>query len=234
MTIEEISTYLQDKKLTLDEAVKDQIKSLKTEAIVSKDESVANILWCYQTIYGIQFNYLKAYENMHIAVELSEELDEQGCDSPKSKHYEGAWNELDQCDMEISSLEENFSVPGKQISDFHITEIEEDIQKLFPLFPYRIFTSRETIIKRSECSICGRPIDVRHSCGHKVGKLYMGEICHRNITDLQFLNINIVSKPFDRYAIMKIEGKKFNFEVLDYIIPKITPYSSWSYIIEKD
>ena len=108
-----------------------------------------------------------------------------------------------------------------------------EIQRLLPLFPYRIFTSREAIIKREECSICGKKIHVRTSCGHKVGKLYMGEMCCKKIVDIEFLNVNIVTKPFDRYAILKVPGQKFDFSLLDYIVPSIKPYMKWNYRIEK-
>ena len=233
MNLERIRKVLQSKTTSLDLTLKKEIKELKTVAIHAGDEQYANTLWCYETIFSIQDNYYKAFDNIHHAYRLSDELDERGYDSPKSKAYEAAWNELDHSDMEISSLEENFCIPDSEMGDFHIVEIEENIQKLLPLFPYRLFTSREVIIKREECSVCGKTISIRHPCEHKVGKLYMGEKCCRIVADFQLLNINIVEKPFDRYAIIKPQGIKFDFNLLDFIGPKIQPYSVWSYVVEK-
>ena len=233
MTVDEIKRQLQTKRSSLDVNIKNEIRKLKAQAVSEGDETGANVLWCYETIFEVQNEYYNAYTNMQRAVGLSAELDEGGCDSPKSKAYETAWNELDRCDMKISDLETNFCISDSVFDNFYISEIKADIQRLFPLFPYRIFTSRETIIKREECSICGKTISVRNSCGHKVGKLYMGEICCRKVVDMEFLSINIVTKPFDRYAILKMQGQKFDFSLLDYIAPRIKPYMEWNYKIEK-
>lgn len=233
MTINEINKYLFSRNTVLDSQIKSQLERLKAQAIAVEDEKAANELWCYEQIYLIQRKYYNAYEHMHRGVNLSEELDESECNSPKSKEYEAAWNALDHSDMEISFLEENYCIGGTEIEKFHIKEIKEDIQRLLPLFPYRLFTSREQIIKREECSICGKTVSVRHPCGHVVGRLYMGEMCCKKVVDYEFLGVNIVTKPFDRYAIVKPHGIKFNFSILDFIVPQINPYSKWSYDVEK-
>lgn len=231
--IDEIKRELQTKNALLDSRIKKEILRLKSLAISSGDEPKANELWCYETIFDVQHEYCNAYANMQNALKLSDELDRDGFDSPKSKAYEAAWNELDRSDMRISELERNFCIPDSVMDDFYINEIKADIQKLFPLFPYRLFMSREAIIKREECSICGKTISARFPCGHKVGKIYMGKMCCRNVVEMEFLGSSIVTKPFDKYAILKCEGKKFDFGLLDYIVPMIKPYMEWEYEIEK-
>lgn len=233
MTINEINKHLFSRNTVLDSQIKSELERLKAQAVAVEDEKTANELWCYEQIYLIQNEYYKSYKHMHRAFNLSEELDENGYDSPKSKEYEAAWNALDHSDMKISFLAENYCIEGTEIEKFHINEIEEDIQRLLPLFPYRFFISREQIIKREECSICGKTISIRHPCGHVAQRLYMGEMCCKKVVDLEFLGASIVTKPFDRYAIMKPHGIKFNFSLLDFIVPKIKPYSKWSYDIEK-
>lgn len=160
MAVDEIKRQLQTKSSSFDADIKNEIIKFKAQAVSEGDESGANALWCYETIFDIQNEYYNAYANMQRAVGLSAELDEGDCDSPKSKAYEAAWNELDRCDMKISSLETNFCISDSAPDDFYIGEIKADIKRLLPLFPYRIFTSRETIIKREECSICGKTISV--------------------------------------------------------------------------
>ena len=147
--------------------------------------------------------------------------------------YETAWNELERCEIEIEELEENFCIKGTDLQDYSIYTILQDIKRLQGLFPYRVFTSREMLIKSQECSICGKTISVRKPCGHVPGKIYMGKMCLRRITDAEFVNENIVTKPLDKYAILKLQGQKFDFTLLDYIIPRIAPYSHWEYSVEK-
>lgn len=233
MTIDEITERLLSRNTILDSQIKLELERLKTQAITVEDEKRANELWCYEQIYLIQSDYYGAYEHMHRAVNLSEKLDENGYDSPKSKEYESAWNALDHSDVGISFLEENYCIGNREMEEFHIKEIGEDIQKLFSLFPYKFFTSREQIIKKEKCSICGRTISARHPCGHVTGRLYMGEMCCRKVVDWEFLGVSIVTKPFDRYAIIKPQGNKFDFSLLDFIVPQIKPYSKWSYDVER-
>lgn len=232
MTIEEIKKTLSSQTFSPDSLIINELQRLKKTAVENRDESAANELWCYEQIYNIKKGYHDAFLKMKDAASLSDVLDEDGYDSPKSKCYEEIWNLLDRCDMNISLLEENYCIEDAKMDFFHINEIEEDYQKLTPLFPYKIFASREQIIKKEKCSICGNIVSVRNPCGHRVGKLYMGEVCCRIVVDFEFLGASIVSKPFDNYTILKPQGVKFNFSLLDYISPQIHPYSKWSYKIE--
>lgn len=211
----------------------EEIVCHKKEAIAAENELLANVLWCYEQIYIIKDIYLSAYLDMRRAARLSNELDENGYESPKSRAYEDAWNKLDCADKHICLLEENYCIPDIEMKEFHIDEIANDIQKLFSLFPYKVFCSREMIIKREECSICGKPIRVRHPCGHIPGRLYMGVICIRKVVEAEALAISIVDNPFDRYAILKMRGVQFDFSLLDFIVPKIQPYTNWGYNIEE-
>lgn len=234
MTIEEIKTTLSSQTFSPDPLIINELQSLKKTAVENRDESAANELWCYEQIYNIKKGYHDAFLKMKDAVSLSDVLDEKGYDSPKSKCYEEIWNLLDRCDMSISSLEENYCIVDAKMNLFCVNEIEEDCQKLFPLFPYKIFFSREQIIKKEKCSVCGKVVSVRNPCEHKIGKLYMGEMCYREVVDVKLLGASMVTKPFDRYAIAKIQGEKFDFSLLDYISPRIHPYSKWSYKIENE
>lgn len=232
MTIEEIKTKLSSQTVPLDLSIINELRRLKKTAVKNLDESCANELWCYEQIFSIKKDYYDAFQKMKEAACLSDVLGKDGFDSPKSKCYEEVWNVLDRCDMNISSLEENYCIADVKIDFFCVNEIEDDCQKLISLFPYKIFFSREQIIKKEKCSVCGKVVSVRNPCEHKVGKLYMGEMCYREVVDVKLLGESMVTKPFDRYAIAKLQGKKFDFSLLDYISPRIHPYSRWSYKIE--
>ena len=95
------------------------------------------------------------------------------------------------------------------------------IKEYQKLFPYQYFFSRECIIKAEKCSICDKPISLRHPCGHKVGKLYMGELCTRIVTDLEYVAISIVSDPFDKYAILKLQEQEYNYGMLENLMKEI-------------
>lgn len=232
MTISDIDNLLQRRSTTIDEEVASQISLQQEEAVSSGNEELANTLWCYSTIFNIHKLYLKAYSHMSTASKSSNELVDE-FDSVKSKEYEMAWNDLDQCDINISFLERCFCIPNHSMSDYHIEEILGDIKRLQPLFPYRVFTSRETLIKQQRCSICGKIVSIRHPCGHVVGKLYMGKMCGREITDMEFISENIVTTPFDKYAILKLAGQQLDFKLLDSAVPVLSPFCAWSYTTEE-
>lgn len=214
-------------------SVADSIRMLKQEAIAREDEVSANSLWCCETIHAIQSNYLMAYEHMRLAVDSSCELVGDGYDSPKSQEYEKAWNALDCCDIMIGELEDNYCIDDYRLEDFRIPFILADVQRLQLLFPYKYFFSREMVVSRMECSLCGKTVKVRHPCGHTKGRVYMGRLCHHVITDARIIAICIVTDPHDRFAIAKLKGHAFDFSALDYIIPRIWPYVEWSYSGER-
>lgn len=99
------------------------------------------------------------------------------------------------------------------------------IKEYQKLFPYVHFLSRECVIKAEECSICGKPISLRHPCGHRVGKLYMGELCLRKPTDLEFKALCIVTDPFDKYAFLQLPNQEYNYGMLEMLMDEIdSPY----------
>ena len=232
MNISDIDQYLRQKNRILDIDIRSQIFVLREEVVQDKKEELANALWCYDCIFEIQQLYINAYEHLKKAARSNNNMIDN-YDSEKSKEYEYAWNNLDQCDIKISLLEEVFCIPSAKASDYYIDEIFEDIKKLQPLFPYKYFLSREVIIRKQRCSICDKDLSIRHPCGHIPGRLYMGQLCGRKITDADLICESIVSTPFDKYAILKVKGQNFNFKLLDSIVLSLEPYGSWSYKVEK-
>ena len=94
MTLIEIERQLCSKNTSLNPDIKDELKRIKHNAIAEENEHLANELWCYEQIYSIQHEYYSAYEHMKNAVLLDDTLDKECYDSPKSRSYETAWNEL--------------------------------------------------------------------------------------------------------------------------------------------
>lgn len=216
MTISDFEKYLSVKRTSMDLSVKEQIEKARLTAIAENNEEKANYFWCLRQIYIIQHGFLCAFEYL------------------SNKQYEDAWNKFDTIDMEIGFLEENFSIDYDN-DKFHLAFIGRIIKEYQKLFPYLHFLSRENIIKSEECSICGAPISFRNRCGHKPGKLYMGELCLRKVTNMEFKAMAIVTDPFDKYAYITIPDKEYDYGMLDWLMTYVkSPYDSFSIETKKE
>lgn len=56
----------------------------------------------------------------------------------------------------------------------------------------RIGMSPGFVVKRSECSVCGKDPE---DCEHITGRKYDGQFCHRVITEADLLEISMVDRP---------------------------------------
>lgn len=209
MTINEIEDYLTKKHVSMDQDVFDEIELYRVNAIKDLNESQANYCWCLKTIYNVKKTFISAYSAM------------------KSGEYELGWKELDSTDILLSGLTQNMDldVENDKYNLLFISNIIKEYQKLFP---YRYFLSRECIIKSERCSICGALVSIRNLCGHKLGKLYMGEQCVYEVLDFEFKGVSIVTDPFDKYAYIKIEGKEYNYGMVEELMRTISsPYDNF-------
>ena len=209
MTIEDFEKYLRTERTSMDILIKGEIEKERLLAIEEMDEEKANYCWCLRQIFTIQHGYLCAYDYL------------------RNKNYADAWTKLDHIDMEIGFLEENFYI-NPQNDKYHISFIGHIIKEYQKLFPYLHFFSRENVIKGEKCSICGRPISFRNNCGHKPGKLYMGEMCLREVTDMEFKAMAIVTDPFDKYSYVSIPDKEYDYGMLEWLMSYVkSPYDDF-------
>lgn len=209
MTVTEIENYLSKKKILFDEGVNEKIEQYRINAIDQEDEKNANYFWCLREIFNIQKGFVSAIEDLN------------------SKKFEEAWILFEKIDIEIGNLEQNFDV-FQEKDKYQIVFIKRIISEYQKLFPYQYFFSRENIIKREECSICGKVISLRNSCGHKPGKLYMGELCSRIVTDMELKGISIVTDPFDKYTYLQLPGKEYNYGMIEALMQELSsPYDDF-------
>lgn len=209
MTVTEIENYLSKKKILFDESVNEKIEQYRINAIDQEDEKNANYFWCLREIFNIQKGFVSAIENLN------------------SKKFEEAWILFEKIDIEIGNLEQNFDV-FQEKDKYQIVFIKRIISEYQKLFPYQYFFSRENIIKREECSICGKVISLRNSCGHKPGKLYMGELCSRIVTDMELKGISIVTDSFDKYTYLQLPGKEYNYGMIEALMQELSsPYDDF-------
>ena len=193
----------------MDASIKEEINQARISAIEEKDEEKANYCWCLRQIFTIQNGFLCVYDYL------------------RNKNFVDAWTKLDHIDIELGFLEDNFFI-DPQNDRFNLIFIGRIIKEYQKLFPYKHFFSRENIIKSEKCSICGQPISLRKHCGHKPGKLYMGEMCLREITDMEFKAVAIVTDPFDKYSLVSIPNKEYDYGMLEWLMSYIkSPYDDF-------
>lgn len=210
MTIKEIENYLSQKRTSLEDSIGVEIEELRQKAISQQCEEQANYCWCLKQIYHLQKGFISAVNSL------------------KSRDYEDAWCTFDRVDIGLSNLENNFDT-AQDNDRYHLLFIARMIKEYQKLFPYCHFLSRECVIKAEECTICGKPISLRKPCGHKVGKLYMGELCLRKVTDIELKALCVVTDPFDKYTFLQIPDHEYNYRMLEELMLEIdNPYDEFS------
>lgn len=205
----DVEEYLQKKYSSMDECVLDEIELHRKNAIQELNEKQANYCWCLKNIYNVQKTFISAFCAM------------------KSGEYERGWRDLDSTDILLSGLIQNMEidVDNDKYGLLFISNIIKEYQKLYP---YRWFLSRESVIKSERCSICGQLVSIRNPCGHKLGKLYMGEQCLYEVLDFEFKGISLVREPFDKYTYIKVEGKEYNYEMIEVLMSMLSnPYDKF-------
>ena len=209
MTLIEIEKYLEYKHTSLDSNIGEEIERLRQNAILLQIEDQANYFWCLLQIYRIQDEYTSAISAL------------------KNQEYEKAWRMLDQADIELSYLEQNFDVTQGN-DKYHMVFIGRMIKEYQKLFPYCHFISREAVYTTEKCSICGKTISLRNPCGHKVGKLYMGELCLRRRMDMELKALSIVTDPFDKYTYIQLPDHEYDYGMLEMLMAEIdSPYDEF-------
>ena len=210
MNISQIKEYLRIEKMEFDEDVLLQLKELKEKAVQEKNEKKANEIWVLETVSKIQQMYLRVFN-----------LLKEG----KYENYFKAWTVLEQIEIEFTFLN---GVYQYSFEEYHLGFIATMIREYAKLFPYEYFMSRESIVKKKHCSICGKVNTIRDHCKHKKGQVYMGELCCEVVDDFEFLGMAIVKNPFDRYTVLFPEGKEYNYRMLEGLMERVhSPYAKW-------
>ena len=70
----------------------------------------------------------------------------------------------------------------------------EKCKEIIEQFPQQWFMSTEILIKKIECSVCGK--DIRE-CNHLKGRVYNGEYCCGIVKDMEIKAASIVTNPMD-------------------------------------
>ncbi|WP_018885710.1 YecA family protein [Paenibacillus massiliensis] len=207
MDINNIKEYLNSfRGDILDQEILIFLNILKENVVSQNNQIIAKEIWCLEQIYKIIHHYLEAFNNLN------------------DKEYYAAWCLFDQIEIRLSYLRRHLSAEETYNLEFY----DRIIFQYQMLFPYKYFFSRESVIRKSTCSICGKIASLRDSCGHKVGEIYDGKLCIRRINEAQLLAISVVQNPFDKYAVLFPEGLEYNYSMLENLLEQLSgPYDDW-------
>lgn len=206
------SLHLQS--FSLEELI-NEIQILKEASVKASDEIQAKQFWIYQTIIEIHSLYINAFKLL------------------KEKNYYQGWCQLERIEITFKNLKKHFSFDKTLYKLWHI---EKSVKNLQVLFPYRLFGSSELLKKKKKCSVCDKEIEIRNPCGHIVGEIYGGEMCHRIVTEVEVLGISLVENPGNKYSVMFLKDEKtdeqidqYNYDTIDYLFDLInSPYEIWN------
>jgi hypothetical protein len=163
--------------------------TLKNEAIKNNDEKTANISFLLNK-YSLLLKSISSFWKL--------------CDN---KEYQDAWSLL-QDGIDYLRTLQKFMKDENQLLVKELNNYLENIEKLYP---YVYFNSIEALNKKKICSICKKsPFD--SSCNHIAGNLYMGDMAHIEITEVEFLGTSFVKNPMDKRCIIFMDCNKENIE----------------------
>jgi hypothetical protein len=148
----------------------------------------------------------------------------------KGREYYNGWNKLAEAEVIIRNIKFNFHNCSQYAAFIFL---EQGVEKLQKIFPYKIFTSMVLIVTEERCSICGNFMDPFSGCEHIRGKVYYGELCYSIVSGCDFLALDFVEKPSMKCAVVfdDIDNPK-KYKLLEYIIPKLpNEYAKWDYKI---
>lgn len=215
----EVEQYLRDVVHRIggeesDKRIRDILKDIKRQAVACNDQAKAKLVWCYEQILAIQGNYLSAFRQM------------------KDGSYYNAWCSLERVEIDLHFFEQHCK---PESDEYKLRFIEKHTKQYQSLFPYKIFLSPEVLVLEKKCSICHKPISIRNSCGHRVGEIYDGEMCGREITKVEPLGMAFVETPVQKYSVPFLVDPEtsqshdhYNYALIRYLIERLRdPFDAW-------
>lgn len=173
---------------------KDLFDIVKRQAIVSKNEQLANAQLIYKSYFQLFCN-LSTYFGL---------LDR--------REYKNSWNILQDCFDNIRFIGKYLAINDRR----ELPNLYDLLEGYEKLYPYNLFISSEFIISKSHCSICGKSMQSL-ACPHITGNLYFGEIATEIVDEIQeFQAACLVSHPEDKRCVIEFsddnrsEAEKFS------------------------
>jgi hypothetical protein len=171
---------------------------MKKEMIKQKNEKMSNELLSLENLLLAYINELRMYVYL------------------KKDDMNKAWESLVNAQSALRTAFQADDIVIKYNGEAYMQKLEL-IEKSF--FPHQTFDSIEAKAHSSDCSICGREYG---TCGHLVGKPYMGEICYRIMRGLEFQGLAIlVENPASKHhRVTQISDNEYMRDVMTWRISK--------------
>lgn len=170
----------------------DDLNKLKKEFVSRNLENEANLVFCI--------------ENTALSIEHELEM----LINIKEDDMASAWGHLVNAQVTIAAVIRNHPFNGDSL-DGYVRKLAAYEQLLFPAI---MFSSVGGFIKQSSCSICNEEYG---KCDHLRGKVYMGEMCCQNITEMDLEEVSMVENPANKHCrvlTIQVGGKTFDILTL--------------------
>lgn len=154
-----------------------ELKELKKQFVERKFENEANLIYC------IENSLLAVQYELQMLVNIKEDKMRE------------AWGNLVNAQVIYGTVVRNYPFELETTNGY--VERLEVYEKL--LFPKMFFSSVGGIIKKSNCSICKESYG---KCNHIKGRLYNGELCVREISEMELEEVSLVQVPANKHCIM--------------------------------
>lgn len=219
MILSEIQEFLRDAprswEIRNSAKVRESLALLKIQAVSEEDEAFAKDIWCYEALLKAQDKYIQAFFQVR-----------------EGAFYE-AWCNFEQAEIKLHHLRKHFR---DQKNQYYVNFMEEHIEKIQALYPYKLFLSIGFVKKEVRCGICDSVITPRNNCGHHKGEIYKGVICAHIITELELYESSFVTSPRHKYAVLFLvdeNGEKYDqydYTFADQVINTLnSPFQWWDY-----
>lgn len=155
---------------------RNELKELKKQFVEINLENEANLIYC------IDNSLLAVQYELQMLVNIKEDKMRE------------AWGNLVNAQVIYGTVLRNYPFELETTNGY--VERLEMYEKL--LFPKMFFSSVGGIIKKSNCSICKESYS---KCNHIKGRLYNGELCVREISEMEIEEVSIVDVPANKHCI---------------------------------
>lgn len=155
---------------------RNKLKELKKQFVERNLENEANLIYCIdKSLLAVQYE-------LQMLVNIKEDKMRE------------AWGNLVNAQVIYGTVVRNY--PFELETTIGYVERLEVYEKL--LFPKMFFSSVGGIIKKSNCSICKESYG---KCNHIKGRLYNGELCVREISEMELEEVSLVDVPANKHCI---------------------------------
>jgi hypothetical protein len=184
-----------------------RLAELKTGAVAAGNQAVAGAAWCLENIGKAQNEYMRAWLSM------------------SEDRFYAAWCAFEQCEITLHFLARHFDDSEDR---YALKFLRDHVPRWQSLFPYKVFISPGLIKISARCSICGTKFLPRHSCDHRLGRLYDGEACFSIVDAAKLLEISLVTNPVQKYSVAFPEWRKFDYAAVHYVRSGLaSPWHGW-------